>query len=124
MDSCFRRLLAAKVSTVRFDLFRHASSSVSALIDGARLRYYEHSMNSPGPLCHRCLQPVTPTKAQKCPNCGTPLGPKNRTLAITIGTAGVLALVFVVWIMVKVMREDALMNAAPDGQEASQSAGR
>jgi hypothetical protein len=64
-----------------------------------------------GDICHRCLQPIAPS-AQRCPNCGERLSPANR-VPIFLGILGLLALVFVVMVMVKVIRNSDIDSAPP-----------
>ena len=52
--------------------------------------------------CPRCLQPVPP-KASRCPGCGQPIH-TLRLLPLAIGAAGLLALVFALLVMFRMMR--------------------
>ena len=62
--------------------------------------------------CPRCLQPVPP-KAARCPGCLQPIH-SLRLLPFVIGVAGLLALVFAVILMYRMVRiEDAVNTPAP-----------
>ena len=62
--------------------------------------------------CPRCLQPVPP-KAARCPGCLQPIH-SLRLLPFAIGVAGLLALVFAVILMYRMVRtEDAVNAPAP-----------
>jgi hypothetical protein len=69
--------------------------------------------------CSRCLQPV-PVEAPRCPRCGQPIGSK-RVLPLAIGVAGLLALVFAVFLMYRmVSNEDAAKAPPPPDPAATQ----
>jgi hypothetical protein len=74
---------------------------------------------SGGEVCHRCLQPIAPS-AQRCTHCGERHSPRNR-LPIFLGILGLLALVFVAFIMVQVIQNNDIDTAPPD-QTDEQSA--
>src|SRR5450631_137491 len=62
--------------------------------------------------CPRCLQPV-PSKVDRCPGCGQPIA-SRRFLPLSIGVAGLLALVFAVLVIYQmVSNEDAANAPAP-----------
>jgi hypothetical protein len=68
--------------------------------------------------CTRCLQPV-PVRAARCPGCGQPY--KNRRwVPLTIGTIGLLALIFVMGLMYyatwRADLDQAEILADPDGE--------
>ena len=78
----------------------------------------EQAVGQPsGEVCHRCLQPIAP-HAQRCPNCGERHSPTNR-LPILIGVLGLLALVFVGFVMAKVIQNSDADSAAPNQTEQS-----
>ncbi len=54
-------------------------------------------------ICSRCGQLVAP-EGNRCPRCGSPMKVHNKRLPILIGIAGVLALLFVVLLMVRVIQ--------------------
>src|ERR1035441_10890913 len=54
--------------------------------------------------CPRCLQPVPP-KASRCPGCGQPIH-TLRLLPLAIGAVGLLALVFALLVMFRMMRSE------------------
>jgi hypothetical protein len=68
-------------------------------------------------ICHRCLQPIAPS-AQSCPNCGERHSPARR-LPILIGVLSLLALVFVVFVMITVIRNSDIDSAPPDQPKES-----
>ena len=69
-------------------------------------------------ICHRCLQPVPP-KAARCPHCGDRLQ-RTRYVPFLLGIGGLLALVFVVFIMIKVIRDTDIENSpSPDQQHST-----
>jgi len=72
-------------------------------------------MSAPrGDVCHRCLQPLPP-KVGRCPNCGERRQGTVGSIPVLIGTAGVLALAFLIWIMVVVIQNEDIMNGpSPD----------
>jgi len=59
------------------------------------------------------MEPV-PLRRSRCPNCGTPQGPNNRTVIFALGGAALLALIFLIWVMIKAVREEDLMKDSPD----------
>jgi hypothetical protein len=62
--------------------------------------------------CPRCLQPVPP-KASRCPGCGQPIH-TLRLLPLALGAVGLLALVFALLVMFRMMRnEDQLRAPVP-----------
>ena len=71
-------------------------------------------------ICHRCLQPV-PARAATCPNCGTRLQ-RVWYIPILLGIGGLLALVFVAALMIKVIRDNDIESAPPQGQGQEQPA--
>ena len=73
-----------------------------------------------GEICHRCLQPV-PASAAQCPNCGERLQ-RVRYIPFLLGIGGLLALMFVVALMIKVVRDNDIENAPPQGQSQEQPA--
>ena len=69
-------------------------------------------------ICSRCEQVVTP-QGNRCPRCGSPMRIHSRRLPILIGLAGVLALLFVVFLMMKVIQ-----NSEAESGPATQSSQR
>jgi hypothetical protein len=62
--------------------------------------------NSPDTdICGRCGQLVVP-HGNRCPRCGSPMTMRTRRLPILFGIAGVLALAFVIFLMVKVVENE------------------
>ena len=61
-------------------------------------------------VCHRCLEPLPPN-ATRCTSCGERRQGTIGRVPLLIGTAGVLALVFLVWIMVVVIKNEEFMNS-------------
>lgn len=70
-----------------------------------------------GEICHRCMQPVTP-QARRCPHCGNPLQSMHR-LPIYMGIGGLLVLVFVLWIMFKVVRNADIEASQPETEQSA-----
>src|ERR1035437_5005669 len=69
--------------------------------------------------CPRCLQPVPP-KASHCPGCGQPIH-ALRLLPLVIGPAGLLALLFALLVMFRMMRnEDQLRAPLPTDDGTAQ----
>lgn len=62
-------------------------------------------------ICSRCGQLVTP-QHNRCPRCGSPMKIHAKRLPILIAIAGVLALLFVVFLMVKVIQNSEVENGA------------
>jgi uncharacterized paraquat-inducible protein A len=59
--------------------------------------------------CLRCMQPL-PAHARRCPNCRTPR-PVGRGLPIFLGIATLIALIVLVFVMVKTVEsEDSQTN--------------
>ena len=75
--------------------------------------------SSAGPVCHRCMQPVS-DRAVRCPHCGTPQGPRRRATTVLIGSAALLALLFAVCVMFAAFRNEEARNAAPENQTQSE----
>ena len=59
--------------------------------------------------CPRCLQPVPP-RVSRCPGCRQPVH-SLRSLPLVIGAACLLALLFVVLLMYRMMRNEDAANA-------------
>jgi hypothetical protein len=59
--------------------------------------------------CTRCLQ-LLPYKAQRCPDCGQP-AKSRRALPLLIGVAGVLALLFVLGLMWRMVANEEFAKA-------------
>jgi ribosomal protein L40E len=70
-----------------------------------------------GEICHRCMQPV-PSGAQRCPHCGSPLQSLRR-VSIYIGIGGMLALVFVIWVMITVVRNADIETSPPKTEQSA-----
>ncbi|MGO9256234.1 MAG: hypothetical protein ACLQU1_08035 [Bryobacteraceae bacterium] len=66
-------------------------------------------------ICSRCGQLVAP-QGNRCPRCGSPMKVHPDRLPILIGIAGVLALLFVVFLMVVVIRNSELDDAGATSQ--------
>jgi len=58
------------------------------------------------------MQPVPPRRP-RCPHCGTPQGPNNRAVIVTLGGAALLALIFLIWVMIRAFQEEDLMKDSP-----------
>jgi ribosomal protein L40E len=71
-------------------------------------------------ICHRCLQPIAPS-AQRCPNCGE-RHTRTHRFPIFIGIMGLLALLFVAFIMVRVIQNADIDSAPPDQTQTEDSA--
>jgi hypothetical protein len=71
--------------------------------------------------CPRCLQ-VLPPKASRCPDCGQPIHFHSlRLLPFAVGIAGLLALVFVMFVMYRMAKnEEAARAPVPVDDNASQ----
>jgi hypothetical protein len=61
------------------------------------------------PCCPRCLQPVPP-KVSRCPGCLQPIH-SQRFLPLAIGVAGLLALVFALLVMYRMVSNEDAENA-------------
>ena len=69
--------------------------------------------------CLRCLQPVPP-RVSRCPGCRQPFY-SLRSLTLLIGAACLMALLFVVLLMYRMMRnEDAVNAPAPVDEVAAE----
>jgi hypothetical protein len=69
--------------------------------------------------CPRCLQPVPP-RASRCPGCRQPVH-SLRSLTLVIGAVGLMALLFVVLLMYRMMsNEDAAHAPAPVDEAAAE----
>jgi hypothetical protein len=55
----------------------------------------------PGDICPRCRVAIK-RNAQRCPHCGERIG--NNTPIYMMGVAGLLALIFVGWMMIQTIR--------------------
>ena len=66
--------------------------------------------------CPRCLQPVPP-KVERCPACFHPIQ-SFRLLPWLIAAAGLLALVFAVVVMYRMVRTEDAINAPPPVDES------
>jgi hypothetical protein len=80
----------------------------------------EHAAARSEEICHRCLQPVLAGDAQ-CPACGVRLQ-RVRYIPFLLGIGGLLALIFVVALMVKVVQDNEIESAPPQGQGQEQPA--
>jgi len=65
------------------------------------------------------MQPVR-HDAIKCTHCGMPRT-RTRRLTLALGIAGLVALIFVIILMVKVIRNADIEAAPPDNPDAEQS---
>jgi predicted amidophosphoribosyltransferase len=63
-------------------------------------------------ICSRCGQLVAP-EGNRCPRCGSPMKVHTKRIPILIGLAGVLALLFVIFLMVVVIHNADVENAPP-----------
>jgi hypothetical protein len=70
-----------------------------------------------GDICPRCKVAIK-RNAQRCLNCGERVG--NNTPIYVMGVAGLLALVFVGWMMVQTIK-DSDKNANADGRQTVSS---
>lgn len=68
--------------------------------------------------CPRCLQPVPP-KAGRCPACRQPIH-SLRLLPLTIGTVGILALVFAMLLMYRTVADEDAATAPVTMEDTGQ----
>jgi hypothetical protein len=59
-------------------------------------------LNPASDKCSRCLQPV-PVAAKRCPQCGQPISKARRLIFMSVAAAGVLALLFMLVVMYRVV---------------------
>lgn len=70
-----------------------------------------------GDVCPRCKVAIK-RNAQRCQNCGERVG--NNTPIYMMGVAGLLALIFVGWIMIQAIR-DTEINPNANGQQQTEN---
>ena len=70
-------------------------------------------------ICSRCSQMVVPQN-KRCPRCGSPMAMRSRRWPLMFGVAGVLALAFLVFLMLKVIENDDIENTPSSTEQTSQ----